>query len=129
MENDPEKVILNFCQYELSDAEKKLLAKGLNFCLALKQLIILTIQCTLNYFIDTSVTSRFCLMKTQEAALSSFRQYNKSPQQNHLQEELAALASISKNKDNVIQKSDKSNSVVIADKETYNKRMENFLSD
>ena len=38
MENDPEKVILNFCQYELSDAEKKLLAKGLNFCLALKQL-------------------------------------------------------------------------------------------
>ena len=38
MENDPEKVIFNFSKYELSDAEKKLLAKGLNFCLALKQL-------------------------------------------------------------------------------------------
>ena len=38
MENDPEKVIFNFSKYELSDAEKKLLAKGLNFCLAPKQL-------------------------------------------------------------------------------------------
>ena len=38
MENDPEKAIFNFSKYELSDAEKKLLAKGLNFCLASKQL-------------------------------------------------------------------------------------------
>ena len=38
MESDPENVIFNFSQYELSDAEKKLLAKGLNFCVAPKQL-------------------------------------------------------------------------------------------
>ena len=37
-ENDPEKVIFNFSKYVLSDIEKKLLAKGLNFCLAPKQL-------------------------------------------------------------------------------------------
>ena len=67
--------------------------------------------------------------KTKETALSSFRQYNKSPQQNLPKEELAALASLSKNKDIVIQKSDKGNSVVIVDKETYIKRMENLLSD
>ena len=52
--------------------------------------------------------------KTKETALSSFRQYNKS---------------LSKKKDIIIQKSDKGNSVVIVDKETYIKRMENLLSD
>ena len=67
--------------------------------------------------------------KTKETALSSFRQYNKSPQQNLSKEELSALTSLSKNKDIVIQKSDNGNSVVIVDKETYSKRMENLLSD
>ena len=38
MENDPEKVVFNFSKCDLSDAEKKLLAKGFNFCLAPKQL-------------------------------------------------------------------------------------------
>ena len=71
----------------------------------------------------------FVKTKTKETALSSFRQYNKSPQQNLSKEELAALASLSKNKDIVIQKSDKGNSVVIVDKETYIKRMENLLSN
>ena len=64
--------------------------------------------------------------KTKETALSSFRQYNKSPQQNLSKEEVAALASLSKSKDIVILKSDK---VVIVDKETYIKRMENHLTD
>ena len=71
----------------------------------------------------------FVKTKTKETALSSFRQYNKSPQQNLSKEELAALASLSKNKDIIIQKSDKDNSVVIVYKETYFKRMENLLSD
>ena len=60
----------------------------------------------------------FVKTKTKKTALYSFRQYNKCPQQNLSKEELAALASLSKNKDIVIQKSDKGNSVVIADKET-----------
>ena len=67
--------------------------------------------------------------KTKETALSSFRQYNKNPQQNLSKEELAALTNLSKNKDIVIQKPDKGNSVVIVDKDTYIKRMENLLSE
>ena len=67
--------------------------------------------------------------KTKETALLSFRQYNKNPQQNLSKEELTALTNLSKNKDIVIQKSDKGNSVVIVDKDTYIKRMENLLSD
>ena len=67
--------------------------------------------------------------KPKETALSSFRQYNKNPKQNLSKEELAALTNLSKNKDIVIQKSDKGNSVVIVDRDTYIKRMENVLSD
>ena len=90
----------------------------------------------MNYFIEIirnlEVLSNedldFVKTETKKTALSSFRQYNKSPQQNLFKEELVALASLSKNKDIVIQKSDKSNYVVIVDKEIDIKRMENFLS-
>ena len=137
MENDPEKIIFNFSKYELSNAEKKLLAKGLNFCLAPKQLnyadYLVHFELFYRNIRNLEVLSNedldFVKTKTKETALSSFRQYNKSPQQNLSKEELAALASLSKNKDIVIQKSDKGNSVVIVDKETYIKRMENLLSD
>ena len=67
--------------------------------------------------------------KTKETALSSFRQYNKNLKQNVSKEELAAVTYLSKSKDVVIQKSDKDNSVVTVDKETYIKRMGNLLSD
>ena len=39
------------------------------------------------------------------------------------------MASLSKNKDIVIQKSDKGNSVITVDQKTYVMRMENLLSD
>ena len=71
----------------------------------------------------------FVKTKTKYTILSSFRQYNKDPQQNLSKEELAALTNLSKNKDIIIQKSDKGNSAVIVDKDTYIKRMENLLSD
>ena len=71
----------------------------------------------------------FVKIKTNETELSSFRQYNKNPQQNLSKKELEALAILSKNKDIVIQKFDKGNAVVIVDKETYIKRMKNVLND
>ena len=71
----------------------------------------------------------FVKTKTKETTLSSYRQYNKSPQQNLSKGELEALASLRKNKDFAIQKSDKRNSVIIVDKETYIKRMGDLLSD
>ena len=67
--------------------------------------------------------------KTKETGFLSFRQYKMNPQQNLSKEELAALTNLSKNKDIIIQKSDKGNSAVIVDKDTYIKRMENLLSD
>ena len=78
-------------------------------------------------FYQEKIKILYCL--NEDNAISSFRQYNKSPQQNISKEEVVALASLGKNKDIVIQKSDKGNSVVIVDKETYIKRMEIILSD
>ena len=135
IENDPEKVIFNFSKYVLSDIEKRLLAKGLNFCFPPKQprygdylvYFELFYRNIRNLEILSNEDLDFAKTKNKETALSSFRQYNKNPQQSLSKEELAALTNLSKNKDMVIQKSDKGNSVVIVDKDTYIKRMENLL--
>ena len=137
IENDPEKVIFNFSKYVLFDTEKKLLAKDLNFCLPPKQLkyadylvhFELFYRDIRNLEILPNEDLDFAKTKTKETALSSFRPYNKNPQQNLSREELAALTNLGKNKDIVIQKSDNGNSAVIVDKDTYIKRMENLLSD
>ena len=137
MEHDPEKVVSNFSKYQLSNAEKELLAKGLNFCLAAKQLnyadylvhfeILYRNICNLEILSNEDLG--FVKTKTKETILFSYRQYNKSPQQNLSKGEFEALASLRKNKGFVIQKCDKRNSVIIVDQETYIKRMENPLSD
>ena len=137
IENDPEKVIFNFSKYVLCDTEKKLLVKDLNFCLPPKQLkyadylvyFELFYRDIRNLEILSNEDLDFVKTKTKETALSSFRQYNKKPQQNLSKEELPALTNLGKNKDIIIQKSDKGNSAVIVDKDTYIKRMENLLSD
>ena len=111
IKNDPKKIIFNFSKYVLSDTEKKLHAKGLNFCIPPKQLKYV------NYLVHFELLYRnihnleilprqdldFVKTKTKKTALSSFRQYKKNPQQNLSKEELAALANLSKNKDIVIQ--------------------------
>ena len=137
IENDPEKVIFNFSKYVHSDIEEKLLAKGLNFCLPPKQLNYADYLVHFELFyrdirhleIFSDKDLDFVKTKTKETVLFSFRQYNKNPLQNLSQEELAALTNLSKNKDIVIQKSDKGNSVVIVDEDIYIKRMGNLLSD
>ena len=68
----------------------------------------------------------FFKTKIKDAALSSFRFYNANVPQNLSEEELEALDRLSKNKNLVVQKADKSNSVVLV---VYVKHMENILKD
>ena len=85
IENDPEKVIFNFSKYVLSDIETKLLVKGLNFCLPPKQLKYADYLVHFELFnlkILSNEDLDFVKTKTKATALSSFRQYNKNPQQN-----------------------------------------------
>ena len=49
--------------------------------------------------------------------------------QNLSKEEFTALQNLSKNKDLIIQKSDKGNSVVIVQKQDYLEKMNDILSD
>ena len=96
----------------------------MNFCLSPKQLkyadylvhFELFYRDIHNLEILSNKDLDFVKTKARETALSSFRQYNKNPQENISKEELAALTNLSKNKDIVIQKSDKGNSAVIGDK-------------
>ena len=61
--------------------------------------------------------------------MSSFRFYNANVPQNLSDEELEARDRLSKNKNLVVQKVDKGNSVVLVDRDVYTKHMENILKD
>ena len=71
----------------------------------------------------------FVKAKTKEAALSSYRSYNSNVPQNLSYKEFTALQNLSKNEDLIIQKSDKSNSVVVVQRQDYLKKMNDFSSD
>ena len=61
----------------------------------------------------------FVKAKTKEAALSSYRSYNNNIPQNLSNKEFIALQNLSRNKDLIIQKSDKGNSVLIVPRQDY----------
>ena len=61
----------------------------------------------------------FVKTRTKEAALSSYRNYNKNVPQHLSKEEFLALQNLRKNKNIVVQKSHKVNSVVIVDIADY----------
>ena len=72
----------------------------------------------------------FVKVKTKEAALSFYRYYNNNVPNNNLSKEVfIALQNLSKNKNLIIQKSDKGNSVVIVDREDYIRKMNDILND
>ena len=61
----------------------------------------------------------FVKIRAKEAALSSYRNYNNNVPQHLSKEEFLALQNLRKNKNTVIQKSDKGNSIVVVDKADY----------
>ena len=71
----------------------------------------------------------FVKTRIKEAALSSYRNYNNNVPQHLSKEEFLALQNLRKNKNIVIQKSDKGNSVVVVDKADYLDKMDNLLND
>ena len=72
----------------------------------------------------------FVNAKTKEAALSFYRYYNNNVPNNNLSKKVfIALQNLSKNKNLIIQKSGKGNSVVIVDREDYIKKMNDILND
>ena len=65
----------------------------------------------------------FVKTRTKEPTLSSYRNYNNNVPQHLSKEEFLALQSLRENKNIVIQKYDKGNSVVIVDKADFLDKM------
>ena len=74
--------------------------------------------------------ANFLKAKIKDCALSSFKLYNEKGAVSSLnKDEIVALKTLSKNKDLIIQKSDKGNSIVLINKSDYLDKMYNILSD
>ena len=102
--HDPSKVIFNFSKYELSDCEKRLLAKGLNFSLAPRHLdyadYLVNFELFYRNIRNLGILSNedldFVKTRTKEAALSSYRNYNNNVPQHLCKEEFLALQNLRK---------------------------------
>ena len=73
--------------------------------------------------------TNFLKAKIKDSSLSSFKLYNENGVVSSLNKyEINALKTLSKNKDLIIQKSDKGNSIVLINKSNYLEKMYNILS-
>ena len=74
--------------------------------------------------------NNFLKAKIKDCALSSFKLYNEKGTVSSLyKDEIFALKTLFENKDLIIQKSDKGNSIVLINKSDYLGRIYNILSD
>ena len=133
------KIIHNFSSHTLTAAQISLLSRGLNFAVAPKYLKfedyllpyeLLFRDVTSSNEIEGN-NKTFFKTKLKDICLSSLRSYNRGNHsyENISQAEYDALLELQSNTNIVIQKSDKSNNVVILDKETYVERIKTILSD
>ena len=136
--NDPEKVIFNFSSRTLSQAEKKLLAKGLNLSIPPKKLNYADMLTPFELLYCEILKSEPAFTNGEkeplEAALrnSAFdclKTFEPKIEQNLPPDEVEALKSLLKDNSIVIQKSDKGNSVVISDRAAYIERVMDILAD
>ena len=133
--HDPDKVIYNFSSYELSDTEKQLLCKGLKFAIPPKQLnygdYLVPFELLFRDIKNDTLTENRDFVKTRlkNIAFSTFELTKRQLESNLSLEEQKALKQLSRQKDIIIQKADKGNTVVIIDKNTYNNKINDILKD
>ena len=128
LHHNPNQIIHHFSSYQLSEIEKSLLCKGLNFALTPKKLkfenYLLPFELLFRNICDENQRNESILhlkSKIKDVGLSSFRLYNKKDHrfENLSEEEYQAFLSLSKNNAIIIQKADKGNTVVLLDKSSY----------
>ena len=120
----------------MSDIEKTVLAKGLNFALPPKKLNYadyltpyeLLFGDIKELSVDDSILERV-KVAMKKICLSSFENFKFKDELNITPDELKALKHLSSRKDIIIEKADKGNSVVILNKRDYIERMTEMLSD
>ena len=134
--HDPDKVLFGFSSYQWSEHEKSLLSKGLNFAIPPKNLNYADYMLPFELLfrdidlLDIPRTDRdFIQGRLRDCAFTSYRDVGKNTDKNLSKEEQFALSTLIKNKDLVIQKADKGNTVVILNKKDYNLKMKMVLSE
>ena len=105
----------------MTEHEKSLLSRGLNF--AIPQIIYYLSNDYLGTFRE------FIRSRLRDCAFTYFRDSSKIHENNLSKEEHLALKDLIKNRDLVIQKADKSNTVVILNKNDYISKMNVILGD
>ena len=135
---NPDDVVFNFSNRLISDKEKEILSKGLNFAVPpirlnacsfltpfekfYNQLKKETVNARSGFFPD-SIKARL-----KDVAYSGFRSYSR-PNALYSQEELNTIKDLRNDNSIVIMKPDKGNGVVILNKDEYHKKMDEILAD
>ena len=133
--HNPDKVIFNYPSHILTEREKSLLSKGLHFAIPPKTLeyadYLLPFELLYRDIYNLDITNeKKEVLKTRikGCAFSSFNSYNKHRAPLNLTpEEFAGLKSVSKNKNLVIQKLNKGNSIAIINKSNYLEKNAKYL--
>ena len=121
--HDPEKVLLNFSNHSLTEHEKSLLSRGLNFAIPPKNVNYA------NYLLPSELLFRdidlceipsydkeFIRSRLRNCVITSFKDSGKINENNLSKKEHLALKNLIKNRDLIIQKVDKGNTVVVLNK-------------
>ena len=136
--HNPDRVIFNFSSYELTDEEKNVLCKGLNFSVKPGWIEYSEFLLPFELLFRDIKREDLCnkdmsLIKARllDTALTSYQNFSsdKDPPENLTPSESKALKRLSKNKNIVIKKADKGNTVVILDKCSYISAIEEILND
>ena len=136
--HNPDKVIFNFSSHKLTDDEKNVLCKGLNFSVNPASIeyseILLPFQLLFREIKHEDLCNEdMSVIKARllDTALTSYQNFSRDrePSENLTSSEFKALQHLSKNKDIVIQKADKGNTVVILGKCSYISAIEEILND
>ena len=135
--HDPDKVIYNFSDYKLTESEKYVLWKGLEFAIPPSKLEYVDFMLPFVLLFRDIKNSDLSIPQTKvvkskilDTAFSSFDSFNNNKMRSNLsKEELKALHNLCKQKHLVIQKADKGNTVVITEKNAYINKMKEIISD
>ena len=138
IQHDSEKVIYNFSSFDLTQTEVSLLLKSLNFFLPPQKLDfgnhLLSFQLLYRDVINNEKKNDDALIMMliyKDVGLSSFRLYNKKDHrsENLTEDEYEAFLDLKSNRNKIIQKAHKGNSVVVTDRLKDVRKIAELLSD
>ena len=126
--HDPNKVICNFSNYHLTDSDKSLLIRGLNFAIPPKKSKYSKFLLPFKFLFhdiksnsEPSVDLASIKAGLQDTVFTTYSAFNKdnSPPFNLSNNEFESLCKLKNEKNLIIQKADKGNTIVILDKDCY----------